>query len=377
MKKLVWVSSYLPRACGIAFYSSNYVNSLKKYFKESNRNIEIKIIAHTDADQADYPIIDLKNKNWDIKVLQAIKKEKPDVVHIQHEYGLYETYDDRNKKLLDLIQKIKNENIKVVITFHSVFKKLNSEQARFTGKVLNIIDAGIVHEDYQKSSLKDNINYNPKNVFVLPHGSREDIKFEKHAIREEFGYSSQKLFVGAVGLADERKGFDLLVKQWPKIVEKIPNAVLIFELKPHHEKSTRECLKKLLDLIIYSPVFENIEFIVRDYSEPELYKRLVSLDILALPYKEESQSGILAHGFSVGVPAIVTDIEGLGAEIKNSNAGIAVKKRSDFEKEIIKLLSSEKLRKEFSKNALDYVKNKNGWNIIAEKTFKIYEDALS
>ena len=112
---------------------------------------------------------------------------------------------------------------------------------------------------------------------------------------------------------------------------------------------------------------------MKDYGEMDFYKRLLSFDVLVLPYKSESQSGVLAHGFSVGVPAIVTDIEGLGAEIKNSKAGVAVKNREYFYRAIIKMLSSKKLREKYSKNALTYVKEVNGWSIIAKKTLKIYD----
>jgi len=105
----------------------------------------------------------------------------------------------------------------------------------------------------------------------------------------------------------------------------------------------------------------------------EFYRRLASFNILVLPYKSESQSGVLAHGFSVATPAIVTDIEGLGAEIRNSKAGIAVKKISKFYREINKLLDNPRLRAQFSKNAKNYVKKVNSWKIIAKKTFKIWE----
>ena len=31
VKKVIWISSYLPRAGGIAYYSANYINAIKKY----------------------------------------------------------------------------------------------------------------------------------------------------------------------------------------------------------------------------------------------------------------------------------------------------------------------------------------------------------
>jgi 1,2-diacylglycerol 3-alpha-glucosyltransferase len=373
-KKVVWISSYLPRSCGIAFYSDDYISAIKKYAEKTGKKISFKIIAHTDAKLSDYPIMDNKNdKGWPNKVLKIIKKEKPDMVHIQHEYGLYETYGDHNQSVLDLIDLIKGQGIPVIMTYHSIYKKLNPEFVHFVSESLKRLDAGVFHEQYQKDALKENIGWQPENVYVLPHGSREDIKINREEVREGFGYSKSDLIVGTAGLASERKGFRTLIHQWPKVVKKFPNAILALELKPESVIETRVYIDKVLEEILASPVMKNIDFSVKNYSEMEFYKRLASFDIHILPYKSESQSGVLAHGFAVGAPAIVTDIEGLGAEIRNSNAGIAVKSRKNFWKAINKLLANKKLRERYSKNALDYVKTTSGWDIIARKTVEIYE----
>ncbi len=373
VKKVVWISSYLPRSCGIAYYSESYLNALKKSMKKLKKKISFKIIAHTDASEADYPVINTNNKNWHKKVFKIIKEENPDIVHIQHEYGLYETHRDCNARVLELIKMIKEAGIPVVMTYHSVYKKLKGCHVNFVSKSLEMLDAGILHEDYQKRALKDNIKWEPKNVYVLPHGSEENIRINRREARKIFGYDS-KLVVGCAGLASERKGFITIIRQWPKVVRKFQNAILALELKPESaRKETRVYIGKVLKEIMESPVRSNIEIVVKDYNKIEFYRKLKSFDVLVLPYKSESQSGVLAHGLSVGTPLIVTDIEGLGAEVRNSKAGIAVKKRSDFYKAIIKMLSSEKLREKYSKNALEYVKNVNSWRIIAEKTIKIYE----
>jgi len=374
MKKVIWISSYLPRSCGIAYYSDDYLSALKKYSKRYKKNFVFKIISHTDGIRADYPIINLKDKNWHFKVFQVIKKEKPDLVHIQHEYGLYETYSDKNFRVIQLIKMLRKEGIPVVMTYHSVYKKLSKRFSYFVSETLKELNAGILHEEYQKKALKKNIGWTPKNVFVLPHGSKENILLNKKTIRASFDYNDKKLIVGSAGLASERKGFRTLIRQWPKVMKKFPESLLVLEVKPESSaKETRIYIDKVLAEIMKSKAHKTIEFTVKDYSEKEFYRKLKSFDILVLPYRSESQSGVLAHGFSVGAPAIVTDIEGLGAEIRNSHAGIAVKKRKDFWKAIIKLLKNKKLREKFSKNALEYVKNVSGWSIIAEKTFKTYE----
>jgi len=374
-KKVLWITSYLPRSCGIAYYSDNYISAIKEYAKKHNKNISVKIISHTDAKKADYPIININERDWIDKVFKIIKKENPSVVHIQHEYGLYETYSDENNTLLELLRQLKKQKIPVVMTYHSIYKKLEPHHKKFVSESLKLISAGIFHEEYQKLALKENIGRIPKNLFVLPHGSTPKLNLNKEKLKKEFGYN-ERLVVGAAGIADERKGFRTLIRQWPKVVKKFPDALLSLEIKPHVAKITRDYINKVMAKIMKSKVNKNIEIIVKDYGDLEFLRKLASFDVLALPYKSESQSGVLAHGFASHTPAVVTDIEGLGAEIRNSKAGIAVKmkdRKHHFYKAIIKLLGSKKLRDKMSENAKKYVDEVSGWDIIAKKTFGIYE----
>lgn len=377
MVKVIWISSYLPRSCGIAYYSEHYISALKNYSKKTGKNFSLKILAHTDAKLADYPVINVRDEYWHQKAFKVIEKEKPDVVHIQHEYGLYETYSDHNARVIGLIKMIRGIGIPVVMTYHSVYEKLNEHFAKFVSNSLRVLSAGILHEEYQKKALPKNIGWKPKNVFILPHGSREDVRMNRKDAKEGYGYEVTDLVVGSAGLASDRKGYRTLISQWPKVVKEIPNAKLSLELKPESVEETKIYLEKVFKSIMQSPVSRNIEISVRDYGENSFYRKLSSFDILVLPYKSESQSGVLAHGLSVGAPIVATDIEGLGAEIRNSRAGIAVKDRKEFYKVIIKLLKDDGLREKFSRNAAKYVKNVNGWGIIAEKTFKIYDGVLS
>ena len=64
-----------------------------------------------------------------------------------------------------------------------------------------------------------------------------------------------------------------------------------------------------------------------------------------LPYEQSSQSGVLAHAFSLGKPAVVTDVGGLRAEVEASGGGVVVP-RGDLEQlkgYIVLLLSTDKL----------------------------------
>ena len=370
--RIAWISSYLPRSCGIAYYSADYINALKNF-----TNTVVTVISHTDAVEAAYPVIQvderlrINDRAWHTKVQDVIKEIKPDVVHIQHEYGLYECEGDKNARVVTLLKNLKEDGIPTVITYHSVYSKLTPDQVNFVGETLKIASAGVVHCQYQKDALPANLGWEPQNVYVIPHGSREDVRLDRNRCKKRFGYEGKKV-VGLAGLAEKRKAFERVIKLWPELVNKFSNPWLAIEVKPHFSKESIDYISELSVLVASSPAKNTMDLIIKDYSTHEFYTKLRSFDILALPYLSESQSGVLAHALAAGTPAVVSDVEGLGFEIKRSEAGIAVGNDQELGEALIKLMNDDSLRAEMQKNAQQYVKDYSGWSKVAEKTLNIY-----
>jgi glycosyltransferase involved in cell wall biosynthesis len=90
-------------------------------------------------------------------------------------------------------------------------------------------------------------------------------------------------------------------------------------------------------------------------------------DIVVLPYDQSTQSGALAHAFSLGKPAIVTDVGGLMAEVHASAAGVVVSRGDlDHLKEyIVMLLSKKDMREQYARRAEAYVAQRIGWEYVA------------
>ena len=111
---------------------------------------------------------------------------------------------------------------------------------------------------------------------------------------------------------------------------------------------------------------------------PQRYDQILSaFDLLVLPYSQASQSGNLAHSFALGVPAVVTALEGLKSQIEESGAGIAVPPGNDYELEraIVGLMGNDELRKHYAEQTQKYVTNEIKWSITAVKHLRIYEYA--
>ena len=380
--RVCMVTPFPPRHDGIATYSSELINAMESL------GHTVYVISHTDKDVGGHEsqtnvfgIIDISKPDWERVIFKKIMDLKPDVVHIQHEYGLYANMGDYGISIIDLLFLLFVARVPAVITYHSVYSTLGREEAIFTSLSLDTVDAGIVHEEFQKIFLPANLGRIPNNVYVIPHGAKtavaEDVPDEREAKRQ-FGYEGKKVVL-CIGWWEPNKRFEDVVAIWPGVLDKAKNAVLVIagDARPG-SPSGLYYKPKLLEAISESPVKDNIRVITGAFT-PREYDSLLNLaDFIVLPYDRASQSGNLAHAFALGKPAVVTAVEGLKAEVEASQAGATVPLGSleDLKAAILLLLRNNELRELFSKRALEYVQKKIGWSIVAKKHILLYEIAM-
>ncbi|MGZ4901288.1 MAG: glycosyltransferase [Halobacteriota archaeon] len=374
---IVMVTSWSPRHCGIATYSSELVAALRRV------GHKVSIVCHVDEEfgghreEDVYPVINNDNPGWDEEVYRAIKEIKPDVVHIQHEYGLYITHGDYGGRIIPLLFRLKLDKIPTVMTYHSIYTSLDRPEAIFTDLSLRLLDSAIVHAEVQKLFLPYNLDWIPHNVHVIAHGAKEVVPDPK--AKERFGLVGKKAAL-CIGWFEPNKRFEDVVKLWPDIIKDAgKDAVLVIAGDARPGSSTGIKYKdKLLKAIDQSPVKGNIKTIIGAF-DPETYDSIISAaDFVVLPYKHASQSGNLAHSFALNKPAIVSSLEGLKAEIEASGAGIsvAVNDLQELRKAITILLTSDLMLRTYSEHAKGYVANHIVWENVAKKHTLVYENAI-
>jgi len=98
------VTAYPPRVGGIATYASELIHAIKRY------GHTVEIISHPDAEVGGhenqknvYGLMDIQRAGWERIVFKKIQELQPDVVHIQHEYGLYATEGDYGIPIVDIL----------------------------------------------------------------------------------------------------------------------------------------------------------------------------------------------------------------------------------------------------------------------------------
>jgi len=380
--KIVMVTSWPPRHCGIATYSQDLVKALR------NEDHEVHILTFADGGKAGeklvHPVLkvkknrELSNAGWDQKLFDEIAKIEPDVVHIQHEYGLYMYDDDHSSGLLRAFFKWKVElEIPIVVTYHSVYSVLDRVESIYMDVALKLTNGCIVHEEYQKNNLPINIGRVPNNVYVIPHGAK-DVKPDSRA-KEDYGLKGKKV-VGLIGWWEPNKGFERVVKIWPKVRKEVGSkAVLVVAGDARPGSSSGQIYKpKLLKAVEKSKAKKSIKVITGSFT-PEEYDRVLStFDLMVLPYSRASQSGNLAHAFALGIPCVATAMEGLKAEIEHSKAGMAVPPGDDLELRhaIAHIMKHDELRKRYAKNAAKHVTKKLKWSIVARKHAALYKKLI-
>ncbi|GAI94386.1 unnamed protein product, partial [marine sediment metagenome] len=214
--KIGIISSYLPIHCGIATYSSYLIEELRRL-----RN-RVYIVCHKGGKGLDcYPAFNYDDSDLPHKALKVMMKFSPDLVHIQHEYALFG--EQRGMNVIPLAHKFKLSQIPTVITLHTVPKKCDYEEQIIEKVLVEITDATIVHQQYQRELIIGRVGYQDK-IWVIPHGVREIKPVSK--AKEKLGLEDKKIVL-LVGYLRRSKNFERVVRVFPKVTESVDDALLL------------------------------------------------------------------------------------------------------------------------------------------------------
>jgi len=385
---IVLISSYYPRLCGIA----TFCEEAREFIQKANPEREVLVISHTDGSgKGVYPIIDTSNRFWWRPVAEKIKKLEPYIIHIEHEYGLYEHIDDRgigdrNQGFIELLGSI-NES-PIVVEPHTVHGRLKNFEENFIYQLCEESDIVLFKSQYQKWRLNWTFTQMkwqmPKNIMVIPHGARVDKNWNESEIqklKEELGLNNIKHLssnlVGLVGWIQSNKRWDILTSMWEEIIKEIKDrtgedwdllAAGTMRDPAHLEDYNN--YKKSLKILENKGIAHYYEFIPRG----DIYYKIMAVcNFIVLPTVDETQSGTLARIISLNKPYITTaPLEGLTAQTLESEGGLLFTDKTMLKEKVIRLACDKNLRKNLSNNLKKYLNEVVSWEIIAKKYKKAY-----
>jgi 1,2-diacylglycerol 3-alpha-glucosyltransferase len=382
------VSSYPPRLCGIG----TFCEEAREFIQKRHKDRDVLVISHTDGDgEGVFPIIDVSDRGWWRPVAEKIHELKPYAVHVEHEYGLYEHYDERghgdgNEGFLDLLDAV--NDVPTVVEPHTVHGRLTDFEADFVFKLCQRADVVLFKCHYQKWRLDWNFTGKgwptPRNIMVVPHGARSDKRYslaEVVHLRKELGLDKaadlSEHLVGLIGWIQSNKRWDILTSMWEEIAATIKkrsgqdwDLLAAGTIRDPNHKEEYENYKAQVQLLERKGLAHYYEFVPRG----DLYYKMMAVcDFIVLPSTDETQSGTLARIIALNKPFVTTaPMEGLTAQTLESGGGALFTTKEMLRRHVIELACNEGARMRMGEGLKRYLDEVVAWEVVAGQYDEAY-----
>lgn len=187
-------------------------------------------------------------------------------------------------------------------------------------------------------------------------------------LRKELGFSEKDKVLLFFGYVRKYKGLDLLIDAFPKIKSLIPNSKLLivgeFYDSPEFYTDKIKILGIEKDTVIVNQFVPN----------EDVGKYYKASDLVILPYRSATQSGILNVAYGFSKPVIVTNVGGLSEFVDDKKTGIIIKPGSPHEIALgVNHFFMLKESVDFEKNIKDFV-NRNNFGKLPQLFNQIISD---
>ena len=367
-----------------------YALHLCKALKETGIDISLIVIDdYVENGTTDYPLFPLgpsraksvskfkkifKYSNYLLNIYKLIQREKYDVIHFQYFRRL------RLESLYFLILKLMG--IKLAHTVHDVTPLNKSKLDHyFSLLVYKKADILFVHSNSNKTDLTQQIKLDEEKIKVVPHGDFDtfipDRIVAKSEARKFFGLSDEQNVILFFGAIKEYKGLDILSKSFSKASIKINNLALIIAGEAG-DAETRQIVLECKDLLSKLPKEVNVVFHEKYIPDAEVAKYFIASDVVVLPYRGISHSGVLHVAYSFGRPVIATDVGDFKESIEEGKSGFVLSSNSpeNLSEKIIQAFSDKQKLEKMGKYARNLSETKYSWKNSAILMKPIYEKMI-
>ena len=375
-KRMVYVSTYPPRECGIANFTKDLIGAIDK-LQEYRSSVVISInekgAIYNYEKRVKFQIERDSIENY-VQAARYVNLSKIDLVNLQHEFGLFGgEWGEYINSFLENLQK------PIVTTLHTILPNFGST-ARTVLENIAHYSTSIIVMTRTALQLLRNSNIKPKKINVIPHGC-PDVPFvtsEKSKI--SLGLRGKIVF-STFGLINRGKGIQYAIRALSSLVKKEPKILylVIGETHPEVRRIEGERYRKMLmRLVDELKLGKHVRFYNRFLSKRELIRYLQATDIYITPYIDRNQisSGTLAYALGTGKAIISTPY--LHAEEALANGrGLICKFRNpaSIAECINRLIEDPELRLSLKRKTYAYSRNFI-WPKVAEKHAKLFNRFL-
>lgn len=305
-------------------------------------------------------------------LLGVIRTYRPDVLHLQ-----WLPFLEVNGWEVSMLRWMKrlNPKMKMVLTIHNIYPHNMGEarkrhyNVRFR-KASDWIDAFIVHTRISKSEVVREFGLNPMHVYVCCHGVFEPKGVELGSEYRKDG----KLHILQFGGQSYYKGTDLLVDAVCGLDDARKKRIETHIIGGISESFLSELKGRDTEGIIqWKPYFLN---------DNELYQEINDADLIVLPYRAISQSGVLLLSIYFGKLIICSDLPSF-KETMQGDEGNVLDDRLFFKSEdavslrelIIRYIDGN-VEEEAVRKRVQRLRSLYSWESSAKVTWNVYHSLM-
>jgi glycosyltransferase involved in cell wall biosynthesis len=317
MIQTAFVSTYPPRRCGIATFTSDLA--------AASGGGEIAVL-HP-LEQAPFYPAEVhhrirKDEASDYLRTARSLSDCADVVSIQHEYGIWGGED--GERVIDFVHGLR---VPVVATLHTVLREPTPHQREILRELVSIAEASVVMSNSAADLLSTAYGVDPRRVHVIPHGVPNVPLVDSSTVKSELGVAGRDVIL-SFGLLGPGKGFELAIDALPAVVAEHPKALYVIVGATHPDLLLHEgeaYRRSLVDRVGNVAMEDHVEFIDRFVGKGELRQWLQAADVFVTPYPNMAQivSGTLSYAMGAG-RAVVSTPYAYATELLDAGRGILV-----------------------------------------------------
>ena len=369
------IGNYLPRQCGIATFTTDFVTALST----EAPGINCWAVAMNDKPEGyAYPekvrFEINQNKLADYSVAsEFLNISQIDIVCVQHEYAIFG--GPAGSHLLKLLGELR---MPVVTTLHTVLKDPAPEYREVMRKLSDLSDKLIVMSWKAVDLLKDIYDVPEEKIAFIHHGIPDTPFIDPNFYKDQFGVEGKKVLL-TFGLLSPNKGIENMLQALPSVIKKHPDVtyIILGATHPHVLKSHGEEYRiSLQQLVRKLNISDHVIFQNRFVELKELCEFLGTADIYVTPYLEEAHitSGTLVYAMGTG-KAVISTPYWYATEMLAEGRGIIVPFNNPdaMAEQIIDLLDNETVRHTIRKKAYTFCREAI-WKEVSRRYLEVFSE---
>ena len=295
------------------------------------------------------------------RLRRVIKEYRPRIVHIHAPLGkldfLYFRY-------------LKTFGARVVYTAHDA-RPLVGEAQWFDWARYQAADGILVHSarcsEYLVAGGVDGAK-----ITRIAHGNYlelcKDGGLSSHDARSLLGLPSESRVVLFFGAIAPYKGLDLLLEAFSTLRRTDPDIHLVIAGEPLEDFGPYR--RQIETLGLSDSIRQDLRYLAFE----EFARYFLAADLVALPYRRISQSGILQLAYGFGKPVVVSDVGGMGEAVLEDHTGIVLPElgAQPLASAIRQLLSDPGTARDMGARGRALAASKYSWRAVARDVADVY-----